>query len=176
MFGFGDLFGGGRRRGGPQRGADLRYDLEISFEESAARHRDHDSDSAAGELRDLQRVRRRGRLLARRPARSAAARARCACSRASSRRAHLPAVPRRRHASIAKPCQTCHGAGRVAQRAQDHGQDSAGHCHRPAASAAGRRRSRRRRRSCRPPVRRRPRAGARVLPPRRQSTCSARSR
>jgi molecular chaperone DnaJ len=34
MFGFGDLFGGGRRRG-PQRGADLRYDLEISFEESA---------------------------------------------------------------------------------------------------------------------------------------------
>lgn len=35
MFGFGDLFGGGRRRGGPQRGADLRYDLQISFEESA---------------------------------------------------------------------------------------------------------------------------------------------
>jgi len=35
IFGFGDLFGGGRRRGGPQRGRDLRYDLEISFEESA---------------------------------------------------------------------------------------------------------------------------------------------
>jgi molecular chaperone DnaJ len=35
MFGFGDLFGGGRRRGGPQRGSDLRYDLEISFEEAA---------------------------------------------------------------------------------------------------------------------------------------------
>jgi len=35
MFGFGDIFGGGRRRGGPQRGADLRYDLEISFDESA---------------------------------------------------------------------------------------------------------------------------------------------
>ena len=34
MFGFGDLFGG-RRRGGPQRGSDLRYDLEIGFEESA---------------------------------------------------------------------------------------------------------------------------------------------
>ena len=34
IFGFGDVFGG-RRRGGPQRGADLRYDLEISFEESA---------------------------------------------------------------------------------------------------------------------------------------------
>jgi molecular chaperone DnaJ len=35
VFGFGDIFGGARRRGGPQRGADLRYDLEISFEEAA---------------------------------------------------------------------------------------------------------------------------------------------
>ena len=35
IFGFGDILGGGRRRGGPQRGADLRYDLEISFEEAA---------------------------------------------------------------------------------------------------------------------------------------------
>ncbi len=29
------MFGGQRRRGGPQRGSDLRYDLEISFDESA---------------------------------------------------------------------------------------------------------------------------------------------
>jgi molecular chaperone DnaJ len=35
MFGFGDIFGGGRRRGGAERGSDLRYDLEITFEESA---------------------------------------------------------------------------------------------------------------------------------------------
>ena len=34
MFGFGDIFGGARRRG-PQRGADLRYDLEVSFQEAA---------------------------------------------------------------------------------------------------------------------------------------------
>jgi molecular chaperone DnaJ len=34
LFGFGDMFGGRRRRGGPQRGSDLRYDLEISFEEA----------------------------------------------------------------------------------------------------------------------------------------------
>lgn len=34
FFGFGDLFGGGRRTRA-QRGADLRYDLEISFEEAA---------------------------------------------------------------------------------------------------------------------------------------------
>src|SRR6059058_4624177 len=36
IFGLGDMFGGGRRRGGAQRGADLRYDLEITFEEAAA--------------------------------------------------------------------------------------------------------------------------------------------
>ncbi|HXB57029.1 MAG TPA: molecular chaperone DnaJ [Vicinamibacteria bacterium] len=33
FFGFADVFG--RRRGGPRRGADLRYNLEISFEEAA---------------------------------------------------------------------------------------------------------------------------------------------
>lgn len=34
--GFGDLFGGGkRRRGGPTRGSDLRYDLSISFDQAA---------------------------------------------------------------------------------------------------------------------------------------------
>ncbi len=32
---FSDFFGGARRRPAPERGADLRYDLEISFEEAA---------------------------------------------------------------------------------------------------------------------------------------------
>ncbi len=31
---FGDIFGGGRSRGGPQRGADLRYNIEITLEEA----------------------------------------------------------------------------------------------------------------------------------------------
>ena len=35
FFGFGDLFGGSRRRGGPERGADLRYDLKIAFRDAA---------------------------------------------------------------------------------------------------------------------------------------------
>ena len=35
MFGFGDIFGGGRRRG-PARGSHLRYDLEISLEDVEA--------------------------------------------------------------------------------------------------------------------------------------------
>src|SRR2546423_1897686 len=41
LFGFGDMFGGGGRASGgrrssAQRGADLRYDLEVSLEEAAA--------------------------------------------------------------------------------------------------------------------------------------------
>ena len=39
LFGFEDIFGGGRRRGGRgqrgQRGADLRYDMTLTFEEAA---------------------------------------------------------------------------------------------------------------------------------------------
>jgi molecular chaperone DnaJ len=34
LFGFGNIFGGGRR--GPRAGADLRHDLELTFEEAAA--------------------------------------------------------------------------------------------------------------------------------------------
>lgn len=34
LFGFGDLFGGGRRRNRVQRGEDLRFDLEIGLEEA----------------------------------------------------------------------------------------------------------------------------------------------
>ena len=84
LFGFGDVFGGGRRRGGAQRGADLRYDLEIGFEEAFAGAettiqipRDETCDTckgsgaAAGQRpRDVPAVRRR--------------RARCATSRGSS--------------------------------------------------------------------------------------------
>jgi len=37
FFGFGDLFGGGgRRRNRPQKGEDIRFDLELSFEESVS--------------------------------------------------------------------------------------------------------------------------------------------
>jgi molecular chaperone DnaJ len=34
LFGFGDLFGGGRSARGPQRGQDLRYDLRLTLEEA----------------------------------------------------------------------------------------------------------------------------------------------
>ena len=106
IFGFGDVFGGGRRRGGPQRGADLRYDLEISFEESARGHRNLDPDPAAGDLRDVQRHRRGARARSRRRARSARAAGSFAISRASSpsrARAASAAAPARSSRSRARP-------------------------------------------------------------------------
>jgi molecular chaperone DnaJ len=111
MFGFGDLFGG-RRSGGPQRGADLRYDLEISFEESARgtettiqipRHEAcdtcHGSGAAAGsspstcpQCRGQGQVRfQQGFFTVART---------CPQCRGAGR-------------VITKPCHACHGAGRV---------------------------------------------------------------
>ena len=112
VFGFGDIFGGRRRRGGPQRGSDLRYDLEIAFEEAAVGTETsiqipreetcgtcRGSGAAegttaetcsqcrgAGQLRYQQ-----GFLTVARP---------CPNCRGTGK-------------TIAKPCQTCRGAGRV---------------------------------------------------------------
>jgi molecular chaperone DnaJ len=112
VFGLGDLFGGRRRRGGPQRGADLRYDLEISFEESfdgaettIQIPREEKCDTCAGSgaapgtspetcsaCRGTGQLRyQQAFLTVARP---------CPTCRGTGR-------------VIAKPCQSCHGAGRV---------------------------------------------------------------
>ena len=111
-FGFGDIFGGRRRRGGPQRGADLRYDLEITFEEAATgtdttiqipREETCQSCSGSGaaagtqaetcsQCRGSGQLRyQQGFLTVARP---------CANCRGTGK-------------TIAKPCQACRGAGRV---------------------------------------------------------------
>ncbi len=113
MFGFGDIFSGGRhRRGGPQRGADLRYDLEISFEESAGGTetsivvpRDETCETCAGsgaaagtsaetcsQCRGTGQLRQQhGFLTVARP---------CPNCRGTGR-------------TIARPCEFCRGAGRI---------------------------------------------------------------
>ena len=114
VFGLGDIFGQRRRRGGPQRGADLRYDLEISFEESAAGTetsiqipREEACDTCAGsgaaegttaetcsQCKGAGQLRyQQGFLTVARP---------CSNCRGTGK-------------TIAKPCQTCRGAGRVAR-------------------------------------------------------------
>jgi molecular chaperone DnaJ len=112
VFGFGDIFGGRRRRSGPQRGADLRYDLEITFEESARgaettiqipREETCETCSGSGaspgttaetcaQCRGTGQLRyQQGFLTVARP---------CANCRGTGK-------------TIAKPCATCRGAGRV---------------------------------------------------------------
>ena len=112
IFGFGDAFGGGRRRGGPQRGSDLRYDLEISFEESAKGAETHiqiprqepcevcrGSGAAAGSKPSVcPQCHGRGQLRYQQGFFTVART--CAQCRGSG-------------SIITKPCTTCRGAGRV---------------------------------------------------------------
>ena len=111
MFGFG--FGGGRR-GGPQRGSDLRYDLEISFEESASgsettiqipRHETcetcHGSGAAAGSApTTCPQCRGQGQVRFQQGFFTVART--CPQCRGNGK-------------VIAKPCETCRGAGSVAR-------------------------------------------------------------
>ena len=113
-FGFGDIFGARRRRGGPQRGSDLRYDLEISFEESAKGTdttiqipREETCETCTGsgaapgtsaetcnQCRGSGQLRyQQGFLTVARP---------CPNCRGTGK-------------TISKPCQTCRGAGRLAR-------------------------------------------------------------
>ena len=114
VFGFGDIFGTRRRRGGPQRGADLRYDLEIAFEESATgaettvqipREETCETCSGSGaapgsspetcsQCRGSGQLRyQQGFLTVARP---------CPNCRGTGK-------------TIAKPCETCRGGGRVSR-------------------------------------------------------------
>jgi molecular chaperone DnaJ len=112
VFGFGDVFSGRRRRGGPQRGADLRYDLEITFEEAATGTettiqipREETCETCRGsgatpgtspetctQCRGTGQLRyQQGFLTVARP---------CGNCRGTGK-------------TIAKPCQSCRGAGRI---------------------------------------------------------------
>ena len=117
IFGFGDIFGGGRRRGGPQRGSDLRYDLEIEFNEAAKGTettiqvpRDetcatcNGSGAAAGHgAETCPQCRGQGQLRYKQGFFTVAKT--CGQCRGSGR-------------VITKPCQTCRGAGRVTRERQ----------------------------------------------------------
>jgi molecular chaperone DnaJ len=111
IFGFGDVFGGRGRRG-PRRGADLRYDLEITFEESATgtettiqipREETCETCSGSGAA----------------PGTSAETCAQCKGSGQLRYQQGFLTVARPcpncrgTGKTIAKPCQSCRGAGRI---------------------------------------------------------------
>ncbi len=87
LFGVDDAFFGGARRGGGkrgprgQRGADLRYDMALSFEEAAAGVTTKIRLTRHENLRDLPRHGREARAAASPPAGRAAGAGRCLTSR-----------------------------------------------------------------------------------------------
>ena len=111
MFGFGDLFGS-RRRGGPQRGADLRYDLDITFEEAA-----HGTETAIQIPRQEQCETCGGSGAA--PGTSASTCPMCRGNGQVRRQQGFFSIAqtcpqcRGKGKIISKPCSVCSGAGRV---------------------------------------------------------------
>jgi molecular chaperone DnaJ len=114
MFGFGDLFGGGRRRGGPQRGADLRYDLEISFAESAT---GAEPTIQIPRQETCEKCQGSGAAEGSAPVTCSMCRGQGQVRRQQGFFTIAVTCPQCRGVgkTIAKPCQTCHGAGRVTQ-------------------------------------------------------------
>ena len=84
---FGEIFGAqrGGRGNGVYRGADLRYNLELTLEDAARGTEAKIRDAGARGMRDVPRQRRQARHESRRPARRAMVAAKSACRRASSR-------------------------------------------------------------------------------------------
>jgi molecular chaperone DnaJ len=112
MFGFGDAFGGGRRRGGPQRGADLRYDLEITFEESAT---GAETSIQIPRQEHCETCHGSGAAPGSSPTVCSTCRGQGQVRRQNGFMVFAQTCPQCRGAGrvIAKPCQTCHGAGTV---------------------------------------------------------------
>lgn len=113
MFGFGDLFGG-RRAGGPQRGADLRYDLEISFEESA---RGTETTIQIPRQETCETCKGSGAAAGSSPTVCAHCRGQGQVRFQQGPFAVARTCPQCRGAGkiITKPCHACRGAGRVAR-------------------------------------------------------------
>jgi len=114
MFGFGDLFGGGRRRGGPQRGADLRYDLEIAFEEAA---RGVETSIQIPRQENCETCHGTGAAAGSSPATCPQCHGQGQVRFQQGFFTVARTCPQCRGAGkiITKPCATCHGAGQVAK-------------------------------------------------------------
>ena len=113
MFGFGDLFGG-RRRGGPQRGSDLRYDLEISFLESAS---GAEPTIQIPRQEACETCKGTGAAAGSSPTVCSMCRGQGQVRRQQGFFTIAVTCPQCRGAgrTISKPCQGCNGAGRVTQ-------------------------------------------------------------
>jgi molecular chaperone DnaJ len=108
MFGF----GGTQRRGGPQRGADLRYDLEISFEEAA---RGTETVIQIPRQENCETCGGSGAAPGTQPTTCGMCRGQGQVRRQQGFFQIATTCPQCRGVgrTVSKPCQTCHGSGRV---------------------------------------------------------------
>ena len=111
MFGFGDA-SSGRRRGAPQRGADLRYDLEIPFEEAA---RGTETTIQIPRQENCETCSGSGAAAGTQPATCSMCRGQGQVRRQQGFFTIATTCPQCRGAgrTVSKPCQTCHGSGRM---------------------------------------------------------------
>lgn len=115
FFGFGDLFGRGRgRRSRAERGADLRYDLEVSFEEAAA---GLDTKIKIPRWEACSSCNGRGARKGSEPVSCSACGGRGQIRQQQGFFAVTRTCPQCRGMGqvIREPCPTCHGEGRVRQ-------------------------------------------------------------
>jgi len=98
FFGFGDLFGGGRRRTRAQRGEDIRFDLELSFEEAI---------SGLGAEIQVPRMESCGRC------RGSGSEPGSGPSTCPTCHGRGEVLYQQSFISIRRPCSTCGGAGQV---------------------------------------------------------------
>lgn len=101
FFGFGDLFGGGRRRNRAQRGEDLRYDLEIGFE-----------DAMQGLTADIQVP----RLEACKRCRGIGAEPEDGVTTCPTCRGRGEVIYQQSFLSVRRTCSTCGGRGQIIRR------------------------------------------------------------
>src|SRR4029077_16414257 len=102
----------GRRRGGPQRGADLRYDLEISFEEAA---RGTETSIQIPRQENCETCNGSGAAPGTQPTTCSMCRGQGQVRRQQGFFTVATTCPQCRGAgrTVSKPCTTCHGSGRV---------------------------------------------------------------
>ena len=123
------------RRGRPAAGADLRYDLRITFEEAVAGTEKEIEFPVLDRCETCGGNGRRAGHVADRPAPSATAAARSAQVRQTmlGQMVNVTTCPRCHGEGtiVETPCETCHGDGRIERTPEAAGHDPAGHRRRP---------------------------------------------
>ena len=122
---------GATRRGRPQAGSDLRYDLRITFEEAINGTEKEIEFRVLGRVRDVRRQRRQGRDVGRSTCPQCNGRGEVRSVRQTmlGQMVNVTTCPRCRGEGkiVEAPCETCHGDGRTERKRDAARDDPGGH-------------------------------------------------